>query len=86
MLKLYEECNGCSFYVLASLIKNLLVEAIVESYYLKFSLPMFLKYFLIFPYFQPNISYLEKTCNHLSNCMPSEMYLDVFSINLTSYG
>ena len=33
---------------LASLIKTLLVKAVFSSYYLKFSLPMFLKCFLIF--------------------------------------
>ena len=41
---LCEACNGCSLYFLASLIKNLLVKAV---HYMKLSLHMFLKYFLI---------------------------------------
>ena len=44
----YEACNGCSFCFCADLIKNLLVETVFESYYLKPSLTMFLNYFLIF--------------------------------------
>ena len=48
MLRFREACNGFSFDSLASLIENLRVETVVESYYLKLSLPMFLKWFLIF--------------------------------------
>ena len=62
MLRFCEACDGCSFYFLASLIKNLLVKAVFGSYCLK------LKYFLIFAYFQPHISYrrasYKKTCIH----------------------
>ena len=46
-----EACNGCSFYFLASVIKNLLVKTVFPHYYLKLSLPMFLKLFLILPNF-----------------------------------
>ena len=47
MLRFCEACNGCSFYFLAGLIKNLLVKAVFASYYLELSLPMFLKFCLI---------------------------------------
>ena len=58
---------GCLFYFLASLIKNLLVKAVFASYYLKLSLPMLLKRFLIFAELQPrvsyrHVSYKKKTC------------------------
>jgi len=43
MLRFREACNGSSFYNLASLIKDLLVKTASASYYLKLSLPMFLK-------------------------------------------
>ena len=45
-IRFREECNGCLFYFLASLIKNLLVKTGFEIYYFKFSLPMFLACFL----------------------------------------
>ena len=52
-----EACNGCSFYFIASLIKNMLVKTVFESYNLKLSLLMFLICFLILAKFQPNVSY-----------------------------
>ena len=36
----FEAYNECSFYFLASLIKNLLVKIVFASYYLKLSLPV----------------------------------------------
>ena len=57
MLRFCEACNGCSFYFLASLIENLQVKTVFASYYLKLSLSMLLKCFLIFAKFRPNISY-----------------------------
>ena len=47
MFRLCEACNGCVFYFLASLIKNLLVKAVFASYSLTLSLPMFRKCFLL---------------------------------------
>ena len=32
MLRFSESCNGCSFYFLASLMKNLLIKAVLERY------------------------------------------------------
>ena len=46
-LEAYSECLD---YFLASLIKNSLVKAVFARYYLKLSLPMFLKCFLIVAY------------------------------------
>ena len=46
-----EAINGCVFYFHASLIKNLLAKTVFASYYLKHSLPMFLKCFFILPNF-----------------------------------
>ena len=71
MLRFCEACNGCSFYFLASLIKNLLVETVVSSYYLKLSLPMFLKCFLIFAYFQSRVSY--RHVSHKKTCICNEV-------------
>ena len=51
MLRFCEACNGCSFYFLASLVKNILVKTVLASYYLKLSLHMFLKCFLAFANF-----------------------------------
>ena len=48
---------GMQCYVLASLIKNLLVKTVFASYCLKLTLPVFLKCFLMFAYFQPRVSY-----------------------------
>ena len=77
MLRYCEACNGCSFYFLASLIKNLLVKTTFASYYLKLSLRLFLKCFLMFVEFQPHVLYghvsYKKTCDltqlpsHLDN-------------------
>ena len=50
-------CNGCYFHCLTSLIKHLLAKTVLASYYLKLSLPMFLKRFVIFAKFQPNVSH-----------------------------
>ena len=47
-------CNGCSFYFLVSLIKNLLVKTVFASYYLKLCLLMSLKCLLILP----NVSFM----------------------------
>ena len=43
MIRFCEASNECSFYFLASLIKNLQLETVSESYYLKPSQPIFLK-------------------------------------------
>ena len=59
MLRFREACNGCQFYFPASLIGNLLVKTISRSYYLKLSLPVCLKCFLIFAQFQPHVSYRD---------------------------
>ena len=40
--------DGCSFNLLASLIKTLLIQTVFVSYKLKLNLPMFHKFFLIF--------------------------------------
>ena len=58
MLRICESFDECSFYFLASLIKNLIVKEVVGSYYLKLSLPMFLN----FCQFQPQISYRHVSC------------------------
>ena len=57
MLRFCVACNGCSFYFLSSLTKNLLVKTVFASYYLKLSLPMLLNCFLIFAQVQPHVSY-----------------------------
>ena len=46
-------------FILASLIKTFLVKTAFASYYLKLCLPMFLKCFSIFAYFQSHVSYIN---------------------------
>ena len=72
MLRFFEAYSGCSFYFLASLMKNLLVKTVFARYYLKFSQSVFLKCFLIFAQFQPHVScrhvsYKTKTCMSVSD-------------------
>ena len=47
MFRLCEACNGYSFYFLARLINNLILNAVLASYYLKLSLSAFLECFLL---------------------------------------
>ena len=47
--------------LLPSLLKNLLIKTVCASCYLKLSLLMFLKCFLIIAYFQPYASYRHVT-------------------------
>ena len=51
ILSFCEAFNGFSFYFLASLIKNLLVKTVFVGHYLKLSLPIVFKFFLVLPSF-----------------------------------
>ena len=42
MLRPFEACNGCSFYFISSLLKNVLIGTVFVSYYLTLSQPMVL--------------------------------------------
>ena len=63
---LFEACNGSCFYCLSSSAKNFLAKTVSAIHYLKLSLPVFLKCFLIIASFQLHVSYrhvsYKKTC------------------------
>ena len=64
-------CNGCSFYFRSTLIKNCLVKTVFSSYYLKLSLPIFLKFFLILHnfnlMFRVDMLFYNETCMKISS-------------------
>ena len=68
MLRFREACNGCSFYFPAGLVRKLLVKTVFASCYLKLSLPVFLKCFLIFATFSL-VSYKKRLFESQPACV-----------------